>query len=477
MLRLGKVPGYFLNHREQDRVSSLFLFLVGLFLRGIPELLITNYPVGYETITWYAPLIKTFYKKGLVDVFVETFQSGPLFYVIMWLVSKISGADAFLLLKVAGPVLYGCLMFSFFMFLRRGLNLEWKMAFLATLILVFQPIALRESWDRFRTVLGLFFAFITIIVLKSSHKWRWLFVTALACLTALSREYVAFVLFVTVLGFAVLGKKDRIKSLIVLTPAIVIFIVMVYSVKFQWSYLAKDPYAWSDYLWVVQDVFSIFIVGYLPLLPFVLKGWHKDKLLAPMVGWLLTGSFSVVVSPWFAVPGYQRWLMLLVYPFSVYAVNGFKRFCFFVECKARALKVLVLVFMLIGIGYSTGMFSYVGILPNSYIAINLMQSSIAWSEVNDVRGVLRWLDENAVYNSSMIVEERFYGWTMIYLKRAHDDIKIIPYGANSSPQTALENALENGYQWIYLIWYTDLNIRNFRVIYSLNSISIFQYER
>jgi hypothetical protein len=106
----------------------------------------------------------------------------------------------------------------------------------------------------------------------------------------------------------------------------------------------------------------------------------------------------------------------------------------------------------------------------------LVQSSIAWDQIDDVKGVLRWLDENAVADSVVLAEERFYGWTLIYLKRANNDVEVLPYGAGSSPKLALEKALGDGFNWIYLIWYTDSYVKDFKAVYSQNSISIFQYD-
>jgi len=137
-------------------------------------------------------------------------------------------------------------------------------------------------------------------------------------------------------------------------------------------------------------------------------------------------------------------------------------------------KVIVLAFIVIGAGYSTGVFSYVGMLPNSYVSVNLVQSSIAWNQVEDVKGVLLWLDENAETNSSILAEERFYGWTLMYLKRANKDVEIVPYGANSSPSWALEK-VENDSHLIYLIWYTSSDLKSFLRVYSLNGVAIFQY--
>ena len=453
---------------RSSKFPYLSVFLVGVVLRGIPELLMSWYPVGYETITHYAPPIMTFPGRSLVDVFVEFLRAGPLFYVLMWFVANVTGAHAFVILKVVGPLLYGGLVVSFFVFLRRGLKFDGKMAFVATLLLAFQVAALRESWDRFMTMLGLIFLFCTFVVLKGNHKFKWWLVASLAVLTALSREYIAFVLFVAVLGFAVLEKKDRVASLIALAPAITFFSVTFYP-RGVWENIV------SDYLMVVSDAVLIFVICYLAILPFVLKGWHRNNLLDPMLGWLLLGSFSLVISPWLAVRSYARWLMLLVFPFSIYAAKGFERLQLFSERRMRVLKAIVLVFLIIGVGYSTSAFSYVGFATNSYVPANLMQSSIDFDHVDDTIECLRWLNSHAAKNSSLLAEERFHGWTQIYLEQTNYNIKVIVYGANSLPTLALETALRDGFSLIYLIWYTDMSLKDFQVIHSQNSVSLFQY--
>jgi len=476
-LDLGETSGLLFDLLKQDKVSCLFFFLIGLALRGIPELLVTYYPVGFETIMWYAPIMTRFPEMGLVEVFAETRVTGPLFYTLMWFAAAVSGAHAFLLLKVTGPVLYGCLAVVFYVFLRRGLSFDWRMAFVSSLLLVFQVAALRIAWDRLRNVLALIFVFTALTVLRSDYEYKWPLLTGLSVLAVFSREYVAFVLFVTVLGFTVIEKKNRIIALIALAPALTVFLLINFPSQVVMNYIPERQYALKSYSWLVHDVFSIFMLCYLPLLLFVLRGFKRERLLDPMLGWLLLGSFSVVISPWLAVPGYQRWLMELVFPFSIYAVLGFERFHLFDKGGSKKLAAILLIFIVIGVGYSTGKFSYVGMLSNSYVPVNLVQSSIPWNQVDDVKEVLGWLDENAVANSSVIAEERFYGWTLIYLKRANIDVTVIAYGVGSLPQPALEMALENGFRWIYLIHNAVPDIENFQVIYSQNSTSIFQYER
>jgi len=55
------------------------------------------------------------------------------------------------------------------------------------------------------------------------------------------------------------------------------------------------------------------------------------------------------------------------------------------------------------------------------------------------------------------------------------DVKVIAYGAASSPLPVLEVALREGFSQVYLIWYTGQKVDSFEVVYSQNAISIFQH--
>ena len=455
----------------------LMVFTLGVVIRAIPELIIPVYPVGYETITYYAPPLFAGY-NGLLDVFATFFRSGPLFYVLTWAIRSITGAHPYFILKVVGPLLYGCLAGSFLLFLKQGLKWSRDLSLVGTVLLVFQVAALRESWDRFRNVLGLVFVFSALSALRSDWRHKWWLVGLFGVLTALSREYIAFFLFVGVLAFVALERKDRLKAVVALTPGLMVFSVMgimlFSSWGFWWTYTLGSSDALGNYLWIVQDVFSILAVCFLPILPFAIKGFAKDRLLSPMVGLLSVGAFSVVVSPWLAVPGYQRWIVLLVFPLSIYAARGFDRFGLFDDGNKWKLASILLAFLVVGVGYSSGAFSYV-VLPNSWVPVNMLQSSIPWGQVDDVKNVLGWLDDNAVADSCVLTEERFYGWTLIYLERADSDVKVIPYGAGSSCVPALETALRDGFHRVYLIWLTGQQMPGFRVAYPWNTVSVLEY--
>ena len=102
---------------NQEKIIYLLVFLIAFFIRLLPEIIVPNYPVGFETITYYAPAMIppeeiSFFPLSLFDHFAfigtqkplfDTFRAGPLFYILMWSLSDLTGANSFLLLKIIAP--------------------------------------------------------------------------------------------------------------------------------------------------------------------------------------------------------------------------------------------------------------------------------------------------------------------------------------------------------------------------------------
>ena len=485
-LSIESFQSWFTEILNQDKFVYLFIFLIAFLIRLLPEIIVPSYPIGYETITYYAPAMipSTIGVNGgfsdLLNQFIvlnpslsQFLRSGPLFYVLMWSIIDLFSVDAFVLLKIVGPLLYGCLAISFYFFVRRGLNLEIKTAFLVALFLIFQPAALRLSWDRYRTVLALIFFFVSLVVLKKKNSnTKWVSVSFLGVLTVLSRDYIGLVMFLTVGGYVFNEKKDRLVSLMAMTPSFLFLLVLFDPNWFSWTSISVgNPFGMTDYGWILQDILSITVVCYLLILPLVLKGFKKDSMLTPLVAWLLFASFGILFFPWFAIPGYQRWLMLLVFPFSIYAVRGLKLLKFR-KFKKPLFVIYFLMILIIGIGYSSGTFSYVGQLPNSYVPIHLVQSSIPWEEIDEVKNVLSWFDQNALPNSTLLVEERFSGWAQFYLQRSTIDAEIIRYGDGNSPFSVWD---ETSINQTYLLAYSDRSFLNFYQQYAFTDITLFKF--
>ena len=170
-----------------------------------------------------------------------------------------------------------------------------KIAFVGTLFLLFQIATLRQSWDRFRTILALMFFFATLTALKSNYKFKWPVVGFLTILTVLSRDYVAVVLFITVLGSRILTRKNVFKPMLTLIPGLILFSLLYLQIFWEGYLSPQNPFIIRDYFWAVQDIISISVIYYCPLLFFAIKGWkNRERLFDPLIIWLIISSISVI---------------------------------------------------------------------------------------------------------------------------------------------------------------------------------------
>jgi hypothetical protein len=73
------------------------------------------------------------------------------------------------------------------------------------------------------------------------------------------------------------------------------------------------------------------------------------------------------------------------------------------------------------------------------------------------------------------VEEKFYGWSLIYVKPTDREISFSPYASNSSFTASLEEAKLRENYTIYLIWYTNARVEEFSLLHSSGAISVYLY--
>src|SRR3989442_5004226 len=171
--------------------SGIVVFAVAALLRSIPEVLAGKYPVGFDVNAYYPYLILSFPSISALDLL----KAGPLFYGVMWFIQFITGADVFLLLKIAGPVVYGILSASFLVFLVKFLKLSLQKASFGTVLLILQPIALRISWDLFRNELGLAFGLVALTSLKTNWRQKYVIAGSLGVLAVLAHPLAAVLMF------------------------------------------------------------------------------------------------------------------------------------------------------------------------------------------------------------------------------------------------------------------------------------------
>ena len=477
------------------------IFLAGFVIRLVPELLASTAPIGFDTV-YYA----VWMKDGVV------WANWSSFFTSSWLLNaltvplySVSQVDPFLLLKVVAPALYGLNVAGMYWVSRKMLGWDVKLCLAAVGLFAFQLAALRISWDLLRNTLGMgLLLFAMPFVGRIGSKKDFAVFALLSLLAVFAHEYAALALVVIVLGVAgwrfVRKSFGRAEGLTVLAflPALVVFSMGMFLRFFPIRYDVGTPTSFTTgevyvgrhrffvnymvvndgvfhypaYADLLIDVTLLFAFLYLSYLFLVWRGFFKNDVLNTWTWLLLLGSLGCLVWPFFALDYWSRWMFMLVYPFTFYAVNGMfsflrgdkggiGRFGWF---KKKAVFGALGVTIILGSVYlatpvlmntvQTGVFAlpYVSAHFNSAPAVPFQ----------DVEGTIEawiWLDKNMESNSCVLVNHVFVSWETFYLNKSY--VKVVFWNDGN---LALDSALERGVDSVYFVWWnTDIGWYNVSV--------------
>ncbi|MCW4024554.1 MAG: hypothetical protein NWF01_05915 [Candidatus Bathyarchaeota archaeon] len=481
-----------LNKISQSEYKALaFCMLIGFAVRLIPELLAYPNPIGYDT-THYALKMQ---QELIISNWTQIFTTTWLLYAIIVPLQKIIQGDPFMILKFFAPLLFGLNVAGVYWFARKTLNWSFKMSLVAAIFFALQLASLRISWDLLRNTLGLgllLFAFSYVKTVNSKRGFA-LF-TGLSLLTVFAHEYAAVILLVTIiglLGWKLIEHKSTcsFKPLLIgIIPALSVFMVglyfKLYPVNFDTmpsnvmnagdvvsarqsiffvNYLqvqtSLDSY--SNYWMLLLQVVLLFTVLFLPYILLVKKGYFRNGILTIWVLLALFGSFGCLIVPFFALQYWHRWMFMLVYPFTFYAIYGATKILknsslklntfFSLPISHKKVKAMILITMTLGAAYlmTPITMTYANKSVPNITGTQLYFStdpSVPYQDVDDVVKAMSWLNSNINSSSYVILQFHLLNWGKMYL---NDSITIVYYV--NSLDLALNKVCALGYGDVYFV--------------------------
>lgn len=458
-------------------MKKIAVLLLGLFLfRCIPEFLAGWIPLGFDTVTYYAPFLKSVSVLGLDALLRVVYsQTAFLMYLLLFPIGLV-GAPPLLVVKIVSPVLFSFLGLACFLILRDVLNIVEKEAFVLTFFMCLNFMVLRFSWDMWRNSLGLVFYFLSLRELKflenNFHGFNRILLFSV--LSVFSSEFTAVLTGFTMLtgGFHSIIRPRKVTfrdlSLVLLgvlcglivfyyTRLILVFPapILDYPVEFAtrsvlafpYNYISGgDWYGFENYFEAVLPPLILVAFTLAPITPLLVKARFESKWLNIFLFFCLISSLSIVIYPYAAVPFWHRWVFMLVYPFLFY---GFKRLSTLDKRFKYGYFTLTLIFAL---GYVTlppaCAFPYYSMTPITYryIPTSMLQNSIPLEDSPSVVEVLNWLNTHAPSNSCLMTYEPFTGWSRLYTS---SNITVIPFNLSLE---ALQTGLKY-YSHVYVIWW------------------------
>jgi hypothetical protein len=494
-------------------------FLAGFFIRLIPEVLAFPYSVGWDVVD-YAVVMKS----GVIWAhWSQFFTSTWLFYAITVPLFNASRIDPFLLLKLIAPLLYALNVAGIFWFARKTLGWNVKLSLFAAGLFSIQLASLRISWDLFRNTLGMGLLLFTLpLVTRVNSKRDFALLVLLSLLTVFAHEYAAVTLLAIVLGLCSwrllrkkLMKKDLLTFLAVL-PALAVFSIGVFLRLFPIKYLTgtniintgdassgrflffsnylstKDAvYYYPNYGWLVLDVLVLFAFLYLSYSYLIWKGFFRNGILDLWLALLLVGSFGGLVVPFFALDYWDRWMFMLAYPFTFYAVSLVKDMLKKHNSQNRQhshgalnrkMKGMLIITGLLGCTYlatpvlmntvNVGLFSaYPASLHFSFAP------TVPYQDVDGTEQAMNWLNANMNGNSCVVLHHALLPWGRLILDKTHE----IVYFTNDV-DSAVNVGLDNGFSKVYFVWW-NVNIgwygitvpAHFARLQDFGRISVYDY--
>ncbi|MBN1245758.1 hypothetical protein JXA31_09225 [Candidatus Bathyarchaeota archaeon] len=465
------------------------VFMAGFLVRLVPELLAGAVPIGFDTV-YYAAVMKS----GVVWAnWSSFFTSTWLLHAFTVPLYSVFQIDPFLLLKVVAPALYGLNVAGVYWVGKKMLGWDVKLCLAAAGLFAFQLAALRISWDLLRNTLGMgLLLFALPFVGKLGSKRDFAVFALLSLLTVFAHEYAGVALVTIVLGVCSwrfarkrFGRAEKL-TVLAFVPALSVFLTGLFLRFFPVNYnvtttslstgeasvgrftffanylVTNDQvFQYAGYTDLLIDVVLLFAFLYLSYLLLVWKGFFRNGVLNIWTGLLLVGSFGCLVWPFFALDFWSRWMFMLVYPFTFFAVNGLhKLLSGFNGSKAKIAGISKKI-VFGGLGATV-------LLGSVYLATPLLMNTVQvgvftlpsvsahfcsapavpYQDVEMVSQAIMWLEENSDDNSCVLVNRIFLYWDRLYSDNSHVTLQFW-----NDAGLALGDAVNRGFGSVYFVWW------------------------
>jgi hypothetical protein len=429
-------------------------------VRAIPEMVAHPYPVGYDVINYYIPVITNFQEYWPI-----VSEQYPLYVLILHFFQVAMNLQPQILVSMSGLILYGFFSVSLFIMSRRLFGLGEFYSLYLTLFVIFQLPVLRTAWDLHKDILSLTLFMIAISIifpLRLKIGWYSLICSSFVASVAVFLDKMIGALLVgsfLIYGFVLRSKYISLLSLIIVgffAAAIASdygSIGQPFNVSSEYSetnLLSQNSEPYSP-----KSLLTLFLVVNCPLL--VPAGFgliHSDnRLLKIAVAISAIGSFSWVIFPEMRAIAADRWIFVLGIFLSIFAGYGIVRYAqtkTHPRFRRRFLCLILGSSIILGLTYETMPYhmasfseNMLGQIIEPFGPATMQFNSISVTDTGELLKTINWINENVPKDAIIIGEKHWRGWMEIKLQ---EDRSFLYYSDTSGILQFWQNCrLENCY--------------------------------
>lgn len=411
-------------------------------MRALPIIINFPYPIGYDSINYYLPLIYQFHSNGY-----DWNTLFPIYLLVVYFLSNTFWLDPYLAFNIINTLMYGALGVSFLFLFSKTFRMPPYYSIWSCVFLLLQLSLLRISWDLHRDILSIILFNVTVLIIGYSYRKNrpvtsrvklYFLILVLSLLSVFTDRMYAILLIISSLIFALIR---RYRYLFIINLLFIVLFVFYAISEDNVTFLSMQ----SD---IVQTLFNsdygknsipeidlavLFVTLNGVLIPFFVIGFvdQVKRLTYLIIPLLISISFSFI---WLVVPNYEylvpeRWIILSSMFISVFAAYGLYLLPgYFRHNQNRQLLYYgcMIGFILYGIGFLVAPNGVITNLPsyfNSYTGfvfpLSMSMNSMEIPQNRDVINIIQWLNEQTPEDSYVIGTIHWRGWFQLFLNPSH----------------------------------------------------------
>ena len=433
---------------RKDLPIYLIVFFSAVSLKIVAESVAYPYPIGYDVINYYIPMLSNFENEWNV-ILIDY----PLYTSVLHLVQNLTGLSVQSTVSTFATFIFGLFAVSILSLAKAIMRNDNNLyAVLISLFVIVQIPVLRTAWDLHRDMFSLtmmFFAISILIQQRNTNPSKFPSLAIVSCLSftilsVVSDRMVGLWLIVVYCICTILYREKTIAiSLLVALASFIVFLAVTgdgYSIISS-SIRSITNAGVDDQIFGEQgtsndsynhtNLFSYFIALNILLVPLAIVGYLqlKEPLLKISLIVALVGSMTWLVLPYARELVADRWILLLGISLSIFAGYGFVRTTQMISTRLRntylyllASSIIFLIFVQFGIIYAVfpyeAQVSVIGLFDKNirgFAPKSMQFNSVKVDQSPKILDIIHWVNENTPARSKIIGSTDWRGWFILEL--------------------------------------------------------------
>jgi hypothetical protein len=408
---------------NNKKYPYLIVFSIAVILRLIPEIVALPYPIGYDVINYYLPILINFDNH-----WTSSSTQFPLYILLLHAITSISHIDPRIVITTSVVFIFGLFSVVIYTIARNIFNLNYLQGIFLSIFVIVQVSLLRTSWDLHKDIFALSITLFCLSYLSriANVSIKNMFsLLPLSIITVLSDRMIGLLLSSVLIVYSVIKRERMIIILAIVTS--VTFAAVLFSsfdsIRNNIILGSGDNGALKQTYNSINLVILFFVMCGI-LVPTGVIGVMKSKnviLKIPLII-SLAGSFSWIIYPDTSAFLPDRWIVIFSVFLSIFSGYGFvtlienKRIAVS-HNKLNSYVVILIPFLFLGVAFAASPNnSYLNVYGafhpfiGYYGPLTMQYNSISLPESRALLSLIDWVNHNTASGSVIMGSKHLRGW-------------------------------------------------------------------